>query len=29
MVLSDIFNFRAMVGTDGQQNPSLLALLRR
>lgn len=29
MVLSDIFSSRAMVGTAGQQNPSLLALLRR
>ena len=28
-VLSDIFNSRAMVGTAGQQNPSLLALPRR
>ena len=29
MVLSDIFNSRAMVGIAGQQNPYLLALLRR
>lgn len=29
MVLSDIFNSRAMVGTAGQQNPSLLALPRK
>lgn len=29
MVLSDIFNSRAMVGTAAQQNPSLLALPRR
>ena len=29
MVLSDIFNSRAMVGTAGQQTPSLLALPRK
>ena len=29
MVLSDIFNSRAMVGIAGQHYPSLLALLRR
>lgn len=29
MVLSDIFNSRAMVGTTGQQRPSLLALPRK
>lgn len=29
MVLSDIFNSRAMVGIAGQQKPSLLALPRR
>ena len=29
MVLSDIFRSLAIVGTAGQQNPSLLALPRR